>query len=475
MHREVDSIRKKLLNSPWPQYLRSVTISGLRGWSEQEIRFNFPVSVIAGENGSGKSTVLKVAATAYSHPKDRNLSFYPDVFFPDTPWETVSSVSLTYKVALGTGEKVYTIGKRSQRWRGFEGRPRRSVILQDISRTLPLDATVGYARIAKRGTESATSTTLGADLTTFYNAIMGRKYQSIRIASKSTDSSKPVGVVKWGNNQFSQFHQGAGEDATLDLMRILKDVADNTLIIIDEIEASLHPRSQRRLVHFLLWLARTKNIQVILSTHSGYILDELPLEARVFLNRSQDNIQVLYGVSTQYAMSRMDDYDQPELYIFTEDDESTVLVQELLRLTGNEINRFRCMEVGPSNVVEILGRLAASSRLPVRAVGVLDADQQAVGGCVCLPGAMAPEKQVFNDIATSATKNLSARLEMSEASIIVALERAMSLKDHHDWIDALARELSQSSRYLWETMCQIWVRNCLNYQEVEDFKNNIVN
>ncbi|MBI3811103.1 MAG: DUF3251 domain-containing protein [Nitrospirae bacterium] len=32
MHREVEEIRRKTLNSPWPKYLRAITLSGLRGW-----------------------------------------------------------------------------------------------------------------------------------------------------------------------------------------------------------------------------------------------------------------------------------------------------------------------------------------------------------------------------------------------------------------------------------------------------------
>ncbi len=474
MHREIGRIREKLLNEPWPQYLRSVTIAGLRGWNGQEIRFDFPVTVVAGENGSGKSTVLKVAATAYSHPSDRNLSFYPDVFFPDTPWEDVSNVSLTYRVEQGQSQRAYIISKKTRRWRGFENRPKRNVIVQDISRTLPLDATVGYARIAKRGTESATSTTLGEDWTSFYNAIMGRTYDSVRIASNSLDARKLVGVVEWGGKQFSQFHQGAGEDATLDLLRILKDVPDYSLIIIDEVEASLHPRSQRRLIHFLLWLSRMKKIQVILSTHSGYILDELPLEARVFLSRIRDDVKVLYGVSKNYAMSRMDDYDQPDLYIFTEDEESTVLVDELLRFASVELSRYRCMEVGPSNVVQVLGALASKSRLPVPAIGVLDADQQPEQGCICLPGSLAPERQVFSDIRDGFAGTLAQRLGISEGSVIAAFDRAMSLGDHHDWIEHAARELSQSNRYLWETMCQLWVRTCISNSDANAFVQEIV-
>src|SRR5690242_6479163 len=101
MHKEIKEIKNKMLNSPWPKYLRAVGIDGLHQWKKQEVRFDFPVTVVAGENGSGKSTVLKAAAAAYSHPTDRTKSFYPAVFFPDTAWERVAHATLTYKIREG--------------------------------------------------------------------------------------------------------------------------------------------------------------------------------------------------------------------------------------------------------------------------------------------------------------------------------------------------------------------------------------
>src|SRR4051812_3122305 len=80
----------------WPLFLESVRIDGLRGWQGEAIEFRFPVVAIAGENGAGKSTALKVAAAAYGPPegRDKNLAFYPDDFFPNTPWEKVEGVVL---------------------------------------------------------------------------------------------------------------------------------------------------------------------------------------------------------------------------------------------------------------------------------------------------------------------------------------------------------------------------------------------
>ena len=267
MHPEVNLIRQRMAHNHWPQFLRSVAITGLRGWAGQQVRFDFPVTVIAGENGNGKSTVLKVAASAYRHPNNPAHTFYPSTFFPDTAWEQSTNVTLTYVIRQGQNETTYSLTKPTQRWRRLGERPVRNVLWQDTSRTLPLESMAGYARIARRTAIETATADLNAPFRQRFSNILGRNYQQARIAHADVDPARGVGVVQFAGQQFSQFHQGAGEDAVLDLMTQLQTVPNHAIVIIDELEASMHPRSQRRLVHFLLWLARSRHIQVICSTH----------------------------------------------------------------------------------------------------------------------------------------------------------------------------------------------------------------
>ena len=63
---EIRTIRERfLIRENFPQFVESVKIDGLRGWNGEMVHFKFPIVAIAGENGSGKSTILKAAACAY--------------------------------------------------------------------------------------------------------------------------------------------------------------------------------------------------------------------------------------------------------------------------------------------------------------------------------------------------------------------------------------------------------------------------
>ena len=70
--------RKQVQND----FLDEVRLKGLRGIRNLRVAFDYPVSVIAGPNGCGKSTVLFACAAAYA-PAGRSARTYtPAALFP---------------------------------------------------------------------------------------------------------------------------------------------------------------------------------------------------------------------------------------------------------------------------------------------------------------------------------------------------------------------------------------------------------
>ena len=281
---EIVRIRDQFQGGQWPQFLERVDINGLRGWQGQVVQFKFPVVAIVGENGAGKSTVLKVAAAAYDKAKE--VGYFPSDFFLDTHWDTLTGIELGYQIKLGEQTQNFKIRKPTKRWSFPEKRYKRGVFWFDVARTLPLDATAGYARVARLAAGEISTEALSDEFRRHLSYILRREYQNARFAAPDVNEKRAVGLLQREFGEISQFHQGAGEDTSLDLMRALQEVPDHSLLIIDEVEASLHPRAQRRLINFLLTLSRLRRVQIIVSTHSPYVLEELPPEARVSLPRN---------------------------------------------------------------------------------------------------------------------------------------------------------------------------------------------
>ena len=196
LHPEIEKILDKRLSKPWPKFVNAVQIQGLRGWSGQSVRFPFPVCAIAGENGSGKSTILKAVASIYDNPSgDKNKRLFPSDFFPQTAWDNISNVSLQFQIVEGEKIKEYAITKKSKRWSYPKPRLQRYVFWQDISRTLPISAEVGYAKIANSVAREISSSSLQNDLKLYYSNIMGKNYSQASWAQSDADENKRIGVV----------------------------------------------------------------------------------------------------------------------------------------------------------------------------------------------------------------------------------------------------------------------------------------
>ena len=63
-------------------FLEGIRLDGIRGIDDLRVVFDYPVSVIAGGNASGKSTVLFAAACAYKDPEAGVKDFVPSTLFP---------------------------------------------------------------------------------------------------------------------------------------------------------------------------------------------------------------------------------------------------------------------------------------------------------------------------------------------------------------------------------------------------------
>lgn len=474
---EIKKIRDKFQEKRnWPQFLESIKISGLRGWNGETVDFRFPVVAIAGENGSGKSTILRAAASAYKN-RDESARYYPGIFFMNTHWEKIQGVTLTYLIRTGDNSRTVNITKATSRWRFPQVRSNRFVWFFDIARLLPIDATIGYAKIAKLTAREASSEEIRNEYRDWYSYTLGHKYSKARFATSDINSDYEVGLLEREFGEISQFHQGTGESTTLDLFKIFQNIPEYSLLIIDEIESSLHPKAQRRLIRFLLWLSRQKKIQIILSTHSPYILKELPPEARVLLMAGTSGINVLYGITPEFALSRLDEKDHTELHIFTEDRESEIWLREIISTLDDcsgVLSRISIRGVGPANAVQILGQLSHENKLPYKSLAVVDGDKDEGLGCIKLPGSESPEEVIFKDLKALNWPNLPERFGIGAGTLYNYFEDAILDPYPHNWPNIVGDKVRKSATSVWEILTKEWCVNCLDPMVKERITQKII-
>jgi energy-coupling factor transporter ATP-binding protein EcfA2 len=330
---------------------------------------------------------------------------------------------------------------------------------------MPIDALVGYAQVTKKQVQESRTEVLSNSQKTSLSDILGKHFRSARFASPDVDEEKRVGVLGRDFGEYSQFHQGAGESATLDLIGTLEPIKANALILIDEIEASLHPKAQRRLIKAILKLARKNAWQIVISTHSPYILEQLPPEARVLLMRT-DKVNVVYRSSPEFCLSSLDEKNYPELTILVEDREAQTLLREILRRFAPDASK-RCeiYPVGPVNVVNTLGNLSQREKLPYKSIGVVDGGEE-TQSCWTLPGMAPPERLIFGELYQAGWPEAVHRFGLGAGELHAILEDAMLAEDHHDWTIRAGDELQRSRHFVWETLSELWVKHVAKEERI---------
>ena len=203
----------------WPLWLEWIEINGIRGWSGQRISFGFPIVAIVGENGSGKSSILQASACAYQNSGAGGVTWFPTEFFPETAWDRLQNVRLTFAYRQGADHLSGSVRKPTTRWLGQPDRPDRRVSYIDLSRLQPVGTRVGYARIAKNRHLEASSIPFSEHQVARLSQIMGREYDNARMAFSDIDSNREIPVLSKAGHLYSGFHQGSGETTIAELLR----------------------------------------------------------------------------------------------------------------------------------------------------------------------------------------------------------------------------------------------------------------
>jgi predicted ATPase len=460
----------------WPKRLESIRIEGLRGWTGQRVDFKFPITAIVGENGVGKSTVLQCVASSYRGQQKKETK-YPTDFFPETQWDEITKPRIEYSTREGPKLSSGSLAKL-KRWRGYSERPVRDVQYIDLRRIQPLSARPGYWTLAKKLAlkqyRETSSKEFEPDRLARLKRVMARDYESAKFLRTEADSRRDVPILSLRGRQFSAFHHGAGEATMHELLR--GDLPRNSLVLVDEAEASLHARVQRRLIRELADICRHDHIQVVLTTHSPVILEELPDDARVcIMEPASGGRSIVYGVSPELAMTKMDDVRHFECEVFVEDIRAAVLFTEIMTSARPELMRTTSViPSGAASVCQQLGQMVAHRRWPRPVAVFLDGDQPPAEGCYKLPGDDAPERVVFEALRKKRWVGVAERIGRQASVVIDQCDRAMSSAHAHEWVAAAANGMCVGGDVLWQALCSIWVQSILPKNEAQRIADSIL-
>ncbi len=276
----ITTLSERVRRRAYDKYLTGMRLVRLRGFRNREIRFDFPVTALVGPNGAGKTTILGAAGLIYRDVAPRRF-FAKSGSYDDSmrgwrvEYELVDRQRHSSPLAVSR-----TASYLKAKWN--RDAVARSVVIVGISRTLPASERRDIYRFVGSDFVGFRETTFSPEVIQAVERILGK--QAANYLRVDADAQGRLSIFALRNTEnsdesYSKFHFGAGEASVIRIVSRIEQADDFSLILIEEIENGLHPVATRRLVEYLIDVARRKSCQVIFTTHSNDALAPLPNDA----------------------------------------------------------------------------------------------------------------------------------------------------------------------------------------------------
>ena len=366
-------------------------------------------------------------------PEARFREFVPSTLFPDYrprvgEWEDERrTVEIDFDYTTPVGHLAMR-WRRAKSWnRSFFGRkggrqPERRVYLRPLSNLTNPSEVRGVLGMSQ-ATTAPEEQPLTALQIEFAQKMLPFRYAAV--VDLTSGRKNLLFAAQESGVAYSELHMAAGERT---ILRLAQEIAQlqGALVLIDEVEAGLHPWVQRLLMLQLQELALRNELQVLVTMHSPVVLDSVPRQGRIFLERADDgsvHVRPPYRDVVQNALYRQSG---DALNILCEDE----IAEAVLRGVCDQV--LPSQRVRPKTVH--IGRDTGADQFPMHAaafrkfgqidnfVFVLDGDrrnsqvverveQEARSSVpvLFLPGRDAPECWIWDQLSAS-TEDLADQL-----------------------------------------------------------------
>lgn len=387
-------------NGLFGNILKSVHVEAVRGMAAN-LEFSWPVTAIAGTNGSGKTTILQLCSAAYIKPgggRNYKIGDWVRTALKDETPAFGAESSVTF--SFWNDAPVLPIPYRKDRTRWDYPRrnnPERLVQFFGISTFAPRIERKDRLHVFRSQIEVKASAQFDKNLISSMSKVLGVPYDSgamhtVGLEKGSWSDSLPL--VKRGKYGYAEPHMGAGEQKVIRLMRALEALPKNSLILLEEPEITLHPDAQRGLAWYLMNVARRKGHQIILTTHSSELFETLPETARALIVRRTSGVDIVPRAPYIAAARELSGVAKTNKdLILVEDSVAKGFLIDILERYDRGLLQNACI-VPVGNTHDVYQLVQTFRSEGVRAIGVRDPDigDDSANRVFSLPGDLAPEQ-----------------------------------------------------------------------------------
>ena len=217
---------------------------------------------------------------------------------------------------------------------------------------------------------------------------------------------------------------------------------EKSFVFLDEPDIGLHAYAQHKFVNYLIDVSYRRGHQVVFTTHSSEMVETLPPEGRIMLERNIDGVSVHNRISSTHIRNALSLGMHGFLVVCVEDEFAKILFEEIILMTKEKLfSRIKVLPYGDHEAVK--KAVSILHKAGVSAIGVLDGDQRGRKDdrIYTLPGdRIAPEKLVFN--SSSVRNMLLNKYKFDFNQYLTAYPNA----DHHSYSRDIERQTNIDRR-----------------------------
>lgn len=456
---------RHVTENAYPQRVDRLVYDNVLGLGQGDVRFRAGITVVCGTNGVGKSSLLDCLWGALA---TTDLSECP-----------TASLRLSGASVVAQVNKAGALSEHKASWKAGAVDSHVSPFPLNVIR---IDPSRESLRLSTEFREMSNVSELLAaiephdasdsDLKVL-SEIIGRNYTSWKTYEVETqpDVIRPYFCAECDGYGYGVETMGDGEIAIMYAIWSVARAEKMSVILVEEPECLIPPRSQTALMNFFAQCSDEKKLWMIVTTHAPGILAAIPHEHICRLIRVDGNVIAMCTSAAWEPLADLGIEPQKRLIVLTEDRFAKVFA----KLWVQDMDFVFSRQCHVTSVAGKDGIRDALQHFPdtggaVSVVGLFDGDVKKENISLkqpfaFLPSNLAPEVLVLDGIQGDIAA-LARLTGIDEQHIRASLAR-MEGKDHHDWVEEFAKEIDRPYESVVHALYRRWVNAGENRAEAK--------
>lgn len=308
--------------------------------------------------------------------------------------------------------------------------------------------------------------------------IIGKEYEEVYVREIDDDEfSFPFFRVKCNGIEYDSTKMGVGEHILFYYYIMINKIERNGLVVIEEPESCISVTSQIKFMNYMAKKHAKKQIQLIVTTHSPFIIKNIPASNIILLGRYGESTYIYSGEEKRLTRELGLDINKKGI-IYVEDRIAKNLLKRILidEKKGFLLEDYDIEYVNGEG--EITSRLKSlCTEIDFNIIGIYDGDmrnrlqskikEQLKWKHLFLPG----EEELENEFKKCVKKNVQLflkKLSRDEREVLNALSTVQG-NDYHDWFIDLSKILNLSNEELFNILYDLWIDDDENKSKVKTF------